>query len=49
MLLREGYRRRRPPCGLTIKKKTVYWITRLVVHQEYRERGLAQGLLNHNI
>lgn len=26
--------------------KSVCWITQLVVHREYRERGLAAGLLN---
>lgn len=32
-------------CRWTYSKKSVCWITQLVVHQEYRERGLAMGLL----
>lgn len=33
-------------CRWTVNGKTVCWITQLVVHGEYRERGLAVGLLN---
>ena len=33
-------------CRWRYKNKTVCWITQLVVHQDYRERGLAMGLLN---
>lgn len=32
-------------CRWTYDNKTVCWITQLVVHQEYRERGIAQILL----
>jgi GNAT superfamily N-acetyltransferase len=28
------------------KNRSVCWVTQLVVHREYRERGLATGLLN---
>jgi hypothetical protein len=27
--------------------KTVCWVTQLVVHSDFRERGLAAGLLDH--
>lgn len=33
-------------CRWVYDKKTVCWVTQLVVHQDYRERGLAMGLLN---
>ena len=33
-------------CRWAYNKKTVCWITQLVVHQDYRERRLAVGLLN---
>jgi GNAT superfamily N-acetyltransferase len=33
-------------CRWTVADKTVCWITQLVVHRDYRERGLATGLLN---
>lgn len=33
-------------CRWTYNNEVVCWITQLVVHQGYRERGLAQGLLN---
>ncbi|KAL2046626.1 hypothetical protein ABVK25_011665 [Lepraria finkii] len=33
-------------CRWACENKTVCWITQLVVHQDYRERGLAVGLLN---
>ncbi|RMZ82762.1 hypothetical protein DV738_g1668, partial [Chaetothyriales sp. CBS 135597] len=33
-------------CRWKVKDKTVCWITQLVVHSDYRERGLAAGLLN---
>lgn len=33
-------------CRWKVKDKTVCWITQLVVHGDYRERGLAVGLLN---
>ncbi len=33
-------------CRWMYEKKTVCWVTQLVVHQDYRERGLAMGLLN---
>lgn len=33
-------------CRWAYENKTVCWITQLVVHQDYRERGLAVGLLN---
>ena len=31
----------------TYDGKTVCWVTQLVVHHDYRERGLATCLLNH--
>ncbi|KAK5219317.1 hypothetical protein LTR47_011546 [Exophiala xenobiotica] len=33
-------------CRWRVKDKIVCWITQLVVHGDYRERGLAVGLLN---
>jgi len=33
-------------CRWVYDNKTVCWVTQLVVHQDYRERGLATGLLN---
>lgn len=33
-------------CRWSVDDKTVCWITQLVVHRDYRERGLATGLLN---
>lgn len=33
-------------CRWSYKDKTVCWITQLVVHSDFRERGLATGLLN---
>ncbi|KAF2191260.1 hypothetical protein K469DRAFT_720250 [Zopfia rhizophila CBS 207.26] len=33
-------------CRWNLNGKTVCWITQLVVHRDYRERGLAVGLLN---
>lgn len=33
-------------CRWAYDGKTVCWITQLVVHEDYRERGLATGLLN---
>ena len=33
-------------CRWTYDNKTVCWVTQLVVHRDYRERGLATGLLN---
>ena len=33
-------------CRWVYDSKTVCWVTQLVVHQDYRERGLAMGLLN---
>lgn len=33
-------------CRWAYDNRNVCWITQLVVHQEYRERGLAWGLLN---
>lgn len=33
-------------CRWTVDGKTICWITQLVVHRDYRERGLAAGLLN---
>lgn len=33
-------------CRWVYDNKTVCWVTQLVVHQDYRERGLAMGLLN---
>ena len=34
-------------CRWTYNDKTVCWITQLVVHADYRERGLAAGLLSN--
>lgn len=28
-------------------QKTICWVTQLVIHHDYRKRGLATGLLNH--
>jgi hypothetical protein len=33
-------------CRWSYQDKTVCWITQLVVHSDFRERGLAVGLLN---
>ena len=33
-------------CRWVYNNKTICWVTQLVVHQDYRERGLATGLLN---
>jgi GNAT superfamily N-acetyltransferase len=33
-------------CRWTVSDKTVCWVTQLVVDRDYRERGLAKGLLN---
>ena len=33
-------------CRWMYEGKTVCWVTQLVVHQDYRERGLAMALLN---
>ncbi|KAI9653329.1 MAG: hypothetical protein M1829_001314 [Trizodia sp. TS-e1964] len=33
-------------CRWTVNANTICWITQLVVHCNYRERGLASGLLN---
>jgi hypothetical protein len=33
-------------CRWTVDGKTICWVTQLVVHYNYRERGLAAGLLN---
>jgi hypothetical protein len=33
-------------CRWSVNGRVVCWITQLVVHHEYRERGLAAGLLN---
>jgi len=33
-------------CRWTASGKKICWVTQLVVHQDYRERGLAVGLLN---
>lgn len=33
-------------CRWSVDGKTICWITQLVVHRNYRERGLAAGLLN---
>jgi len=33
-------------CRWVANGKTVCWVTQLVVHRDYRERGLATGLLN---
>ncbi|KAI9723035.1 MAG: hypothetical protein M1812_001484 [Candelaria pacifica] len=34
-------------CRWTYDGKTVCWITQLVVHSQFRERGLAVGMLHH--
>ena len=34
-------------CRWSYQDKTVCWVTQLVVHSDFRERGLATGLLNH--
>lgn len=53
-IIREGYRRRPPrragnafACRWTFDKKTVCWISPLVVHQEYRERGRTGSLTSY--
>jgi hypothetical protein len=33
-------------CRWSYKDKIVCWVTQLVVHSDFRERGLAVGLLN---
>lgn len=33
-------------CRWSVDGKTICWVTQLVVHRDYRERGLAAGLLN---
>lgn len=33
-------------CRWQVDGRTICWITQLVVHRDYRERGLAAGLLN---
>lgn len=33
-------------CRWTVNNKSVLWVTQLVVSRDYRERGLAKGLLN---
>lgn len=33
-------------CRWNVDGKTVCWITQLVIHREYRERGLAVGLMD---
>lgn len=33
-------------CRWAVNGKIVCWVTQLVVHRDYRERGLAVGLLN---
>lgn len=33
-------------CRWSVDGKTICWVTQLVVHRDYRERGLASGLLN---
>jgi hypothetical protein len=33
-------------CRWSYKDKIVCWVTQLVVHNDFRERGLAVGLLN---
>ena len=33
-------------CRWTYKNKTVCWVTQLVVHSDFRERGLALNVLN---
>jgi len=33
-------------CRWSVDGRTICWITQLVVHQDYRERGLAAGLLD---
>ena len=32
-------------CRWTAEGKTICWVTQLVVHLDYRERGVASGLL----
>ena len=34
-------------CRWTYQDKIICWVTQLVVHSEFRERGLAFGLLNY--
>lgn len=51
LLLRKSHNRGSPgrecvACRWNVKDKTVCWITQLVVHGDYRERGLASSLLN---
>lgn len=36
-------------CRWAYNEKMVCWITQLVVHRDYRERRLAEGLLNQLI
>lgn len=33
-------------CRWNWNDKTICWVTQLVVHRDYRERGLAVGMLN---
>lgn len=33
-------------CRWSYQNKSVVWVTQLVVHRDFRERGLAVGLLN---
>lgn len=33
-------------CRWSVDGRTICWITQLVVHHDYRERGLAAGLLD---
>lgn len=33
-------------CRWSVNGRTVCWVTQLVVHSDFRERGLAVGLLN---
>lgn len=33
-------------CRWSVRGRTICWVTQLVVHRDYRERGLAVGLLN---
>jgi len=33
-------------CRWSVDGRTICWITQLVVHHDYRERGLATGLLD---
>ena len=33
-------------CSWTVNNKSVCWVTQIVVHRNYRERGLAKALLN---